>query len=157
MVRRSFTSSQLRIVAARQQWLCSGCDTTLPAAYEVDHTRALADGGADALDNATAMCSNCHARKTLAERVARDATRAAAAYTKDHETRTDIVLPGGKSVRCALCWQVRPIGQLQAHTFCQAIEAKHFPRQTLAELSLEQFRFIPTQHARHQAQGSTST
>lgn len=157
MAKRSFTSSQLRIVAARQKWLCSGCNTLLPAAYEVDHTRALADGGADTLDNATAMCSNCHARKTLAERVSRDATRAAAAYAKDHEARTDIFLPGGTSVRCALCWQVRPISQLKTHTFCRAIEAKHFPRQTLAELSLEQFRFTPARHSQHQAQSLTLT
>lgn len=146
-MKRSFTAPQLRLVAARQDWKCSACSCVLPAAFEVDHTIALADNGADELSNATAMCPNCHAEKTLVERVARAEAATARARENDYDERTDIVVsPGAEgkrgTVRCALCFQTRR--ELRAHTFCRAIEAKYtLGHQSLAEKSLEQFRFIP--------------
>ena len=58
-------------MAARQGWRCSSCAELLSSAFQVDHTVPLWDGGADALDNATGMCSNCHSLKTQSEGIER--------------------------------------------------------------------------------------
>ena len=54
-------------VAARQKWTCHSCHTILSSAYQIDHTRALADGGIDDPSNMTALCPDCHAIKTQHE------------------------------------------------------------------------------------------
>ena len=70
--KRSWTSDQKRVVAARAGWRCGHCKELLNSAYEIDHTIPLEDGGVDDIEtNASALCSNCHARKTQTERIAR--------------------------------------------------------------------------------------
>ena len=68
--KRKWTSSEKRLVGFRQQWKCKRCAATLPATFEVDHVRALHNGGLDCLEsNAEALCNQCHAAKTLRERI----------------------------------------------------------------------------------------
>jgi len=45
--RGAITGPVRLVVAARQNWRCSGCSKLLPSAFEVNHTVALVDGGAD--------------------------------------------------------------------------------------------------------------
>ena len=68
-IRRHFTESVKKQIASRQRWRCSACDSLLDSTYQVDHTLALCDGGEDSSNNATAMCPNCHARKTQCENI----------------------------------------------------------------------------------------
>jgi 5-methylcytosine-specific restriction endonuclease McrA len=70
-LRRTFTEAVKKQIAARQQWVCSVCETLLDSTYQVDHSIPLWKGGMDSPGNATAMCANCHARKTQAEGVER--------------------------------------------------------------------------------------
>lgn len=65
--RRHFNGHDKKIVAARQQWRCRKCTRLLDETYHVDHTVPLHSGGADSLDNAQALCVQCHAKKTVAE------------------------------------------------------------------------------------------
>lgn len=68
--KRKWSSSEKREVGFRQQWRCAHCANLLPATYEVDHVKALHNGGEDCLEtNAEALCNTCHAAKTLRERV----------------------------------------------------------------------------------------
>tara|TARA_B110000902_G_scaffold204515_1_gene232665 strand:+ start:361 stop:777 length:417 start_codon:yes stop_codon:yes gene_type:complete len=56
-------------VAARQSWVCAcGCERLLDEAFELDHVRALHDGGGNGLENAQALRSDCHNAKTTRER-----------------------------------------------------------------------------------------
>ena len=50
--------------------LCVAClrGGTVRAADEVDHIKPLHQGGTDERDNLQALCSDCHARKTITER-----------------------------------------------------------------------------------------
>jgi len=67
---RKWTTTDKKIVGARQSWRCHTCDTLLPASYEVDHVIPLWNGGIDDLQlNAVALCNTCHAQKTIHERV----------------------------------------------------------------------------------------
>ena len=51
---------------------CSGCGDQLPAdALQVDHTRALRDGGTDYLGNLQLLCIACHRIKTREENAKR--------------------------------------------------------------------------------------
>jgi hypothetical protein len=53
----------------------------------VDHVLALHDGGEDCLEtNAEALCNQCHATKTLRERVRWDKRRAAAIVKAKQES-----------------------------------------------------------------------
>ena len=70
-LRRTFTEAVKKQIAARQQWVCSGCKTLLDSTYQVDHSIPLWKNGRDSPDNATAMCANCHARKTQTEGIER--------------------------------------------------------------------------------------
>ena len=68
--KRKWTSSEKRSVGARQAWTCARCAKLLPATFEVDHVQPLHQGGADCVEtNAEALCNQCHARKTLDERI----------------------------------------------------------------------------------------
>jgi len=70
-ITRHFTESVKKQIASRQRWCCSACESLLDSTYQVDHTIALCDGGEDSVANATAMCPNCHARKTQRENIER--------------------------------------------------------------------------------------
>ena len=77
--RRKWTSSEKREVGFRQEWRCAHCDSLLPSTFEVDHVRALHNGGLDCLEsNAEALCNQCHAAKTLRERIEWEKRRAEA-------------------------------------------------------------------------------
>ena len=68
--RRRWTSSEKRSVGAKQAWKCARCSSMLPATYEIDHVCPLHKGGLDCLEtNAEALCNQCHANKTLNERM----------------------------------------------------------------------------------------
>lgn len=58
-------------IGARQKWKCRGCGHLLPATYQVDHIKELADGGSNKDANLEALCPNCHAEKTEANRAKR--------------------------------------------------------------------------------------
>lgn len=122
---RTLSEPEKKTVAARQGWQCSVCQALLSAAYQVDHTVALCDGGADSTSNATAMCANCHALKTQHEAAGRaaDKRRAAAAAaadrTKTYADRTDWYRTP-TLVQCDLCRRTRPAHT--PHTVCVGIE-----------------------------------
>ena len=58
-----------RWVAAQQDWKCGHCKNKLPASFEIDHIKALCNGGTNNRDNLVALCRNCHGEKTLKERL----------------------------------------------------------------------------------------
>ena len=74
-MKRSFTESHKRIVASRQKWTCGGCGHILSSAFQVDHTVPLWRVGADDVENAQALCPNCHAVKTQRENIERTQLR----------------------------------------------------------------------------------
>jgi len=116
---RLLTEPEKKIVAARQSWRCSACDELLSSAFQVDHTVPLCDGGEDTINNATAMCPNCHALKTQREAIARRKTSATTNLTDAYADRWDVFLAGGR-VRCESCRQVR--ASSEPHTVCYEIE-----------------------------------
>ena len=70
--RRCFTDAVKKQIAARQRWQCGLCFDLLSAAFEIDHTIPLWNGGEDSPDNASALCANCHAAKTQNEAIERN-------------------------------------------------------------------------------------
>ena len=68
--KRKWSSSEKREVGFRQQWKCKRCESLLPSTFEIDHVNALHNGGEDCIHtNAEALCNQCHAAKTLRERI----------------------------------------------------------------------------------------
>ena len=52
-------------VALRQGYKCAHCKELLhPDSFDCDHVQELRDGGEDVMANLSALCSNCHAKKT---------------------------------------------------------------------------------------------
>jgi len=52
-------------VAFRQGYKCAHCRELLhPDSFDCDHVQELRDGGEDVMANLSALCSNCHAKKT---------------------------------------------------------------------------------------------
>ena len=52
-------------IAHSQKYSCLHCKELLhPDAMDIDHIEELRAGGADAIENLCALCSNCHAKKT---------------------------------------------------------------------------------------------
>ena len=67
-VARVWGSVEQRIVAARQDWKCAACVMSLDAAFHLDHIRPLWKGGTNDIEtNGQALCTRCHAHKTLLE------------------------------------------------------------------------------------------
>jgi hypothetical protein len=62
--KRAVSETKKKYVAANQKWCCSACGEQLQAWFEVDHITALQHGGTNHVDNLTAVCRNCHGRKT---------------------------------------------------------------------------------------------
>jgi hypothetical protein len=137
---RTLSEPEKKSVAARQGWHCSACACVLPSAYQVDHTTPLCDGGRDHVDNATAMCPNCHAQKTQREAAGR-ARAARAATTADasaaYADRVDWDRPGNK-VQCSVCWRERPVGA--PHPVCVGLED---PRGLREGILLARFAYQP--------------
>jgi hypothetical protein len=74
-MKRSWTDTQKRAVAAEQGWMCRMCRTTLSATYQCDHIVPLHRGGPDTLQNAQVLCPDCHAKKTQYEMCLKEDTR----------------------------------------------------------------------------------
>ena len=88
--KRKWTSSEKRSVGARQAWTCARCAKLLPATFEVDHVQPLHQGGADCVEtNAEALCNQCHARKTLDERMQFERLRTEAIQRAKAEAEAD--------------------------------------------------------------------
>jgi hypothetical protein len=68
--KRNVTGLMKKKVAADQGWKCAYCGSTLDESYQVDHKLALFKGGSNDISNLAAVCCNCHAKKTMAERLA---------------------------------------------------------------------------------------
>ena len=66
--KRNITNTEKKIVASNQQWKCNICHNILDYTYEVDHIKALYQGGDNNLVNLQALCRNCHGKKTVLER-----------------------------------------------------------------------------------------
>ena len=58
-------------VAAQQKWRCASCQLLLDETYELDHARALFQGGTNAEGNLQALCKRCHAMKSALEQSSR--------------------------------------------------------------------------------------
>jgi 5-methylcytosine-specific restriction endonuclease McrA len=69
--RSNFSAQYKRSIAADQKWTCGHCANMLDEHYEIDHVRALADGGGNTRDNLWALCLTCHKDKTAEENDAR--------------------------------------------------------------------------------------
>lgn len=134
--RGAITGPVRLVVAARQNWRCSGCSELLPSAFEVDHTVALVDGGADSVANVTAMCANCHATKTQREHIVRHATSTTIA--DEYEIREDTHHNGVAT--CTRCRKQRPVGT--PHNICWAIERSTPAASAALVSSLARFAFV---------------
>jgi hypothetical protein len=128
---RTLSEPEKKTVAARQEWRCSSCGMLLSAAYQIDHTVPLVDGGADAITNATAMCANCHALKTQREAASRAiAARAALVPNRGaaYENRVDWYM-ANNMVRCDKCRFTR---RAEApHLICTGIEDPNGERESI--------------------------
>ena len=65
--KRSVSETKKKFVAAQQNWTCASCKKQLPAWFEVDHKIRLENGGSNHVDNLSALCRDCHGRKTAME------------------------------------------------------------------------------------------
>ncbi len=62
---RSVSETKKKYVASQQSWMCGHCGIQLDASYEIDHIIELQNGGTNHVDNLTALCRNCHGKKTM--------------------------------------------------------------------------------------------
>jgi len=65
--KRCVSETKKKYVASQQNWKCKECGRTLPAWFEVDHTKRLDQGGTNHIDNLVALCRDCHGKKTAFE------------------------------------------------------------------------------------------
>ena len=56
-------------IGSSQEWKCALCDHLLEASYEIDHIKALEEGGTNEISNLRALCRKCHGEKTFMERI----------------------------------------------------------------------------------------
>ncbi len=68
--KRNVTGLMKKKVAASQEWKCGHCRAILDETYEVDHIKALFNGGTNDPSNLVALCPHCHRKKTVEERLA---------------------------------------------------------------------------------------
>ena len=137
MQRRTLSEPEKKLVAARQGWRCSACATLLPACYQIDHTVPLWQQGEDSIENATAMCPNCHAAKTQLEAIERHANVKTAKPL--YENRIDVFVTS-RTVRCTMCHRVRNVAE--GHEICSAIETPH-ARVAALQNRLAAFAYAP--------------
>lgn len=67
--KRSVSDAKKKWVAAQQNWRCADCQKQLPAWFEVDHTIRLENGGTNEVSNLSALCRECHGKKTAWENI----------------------------------------------------------------------------------------
>jgi superfamily II DNA or RNA helicase len=58
--RRLFTAAERAVVAARQHHTCGVCERELPKVFHVHHVIPWINGGPTHIDNAMAVCPDCH-------------------------------------------------------------------------------------------------
>jgi hypothetical protein len=66
-MKRSVSETKKKYVASKNDWKCVSCNNILPYYFEVDHIVALKDGGSNDVNNLSALCVNCHKKKTMAD------------------------------------------------------------------------------------------
>ena len=64
-MKRSVSETKKKYVASKNDWKCVSCNKILPYFFEVDHIIALKDGGTNDVNNLSALCVDCHKRKTM--------------------------------------------------------------------------------------------
>lgn len=74
--RKRFNSDKKMVICASQGWRCNKCRQKLPATVEIDHYIPLGCGlwhllkfDPNGMENLQALCPNCHAAKTMEERM----------------------------------------------------------------------------------------
>ena len=67
--KRKLSRSMRTELAYRQQYKCRMCQILLPPDFEVDHIKALEDGGEDIASNLQCLCVPCHKKKTRLNRL----------------------------------------------------------------------------------------
>ena len=65
---RKLTSADKKRIAAKQGYKCKNCHETFGTVYHIDHIKPHSEGGSDLDSNLQALCPNCHAEKTEADR-----------------------------------------------------------------------------------------
>ena len=65
--KRNVSEAKKKYVAAQQNWRCGHCQKQLPAWFEVDHIKRLEYGGSNDISNLSALCRECHGKKTTEE------------------------------------------------------------------------------------------
>ena len=143
--RGGISEPEKKVVAARQAWKCADCKSLLPACYQIDHIVALVDGGPDSIDNAQALCPNCHATKTQLEHIARVKKSALKSKEDMYETREDIYITK-TTVMCTLCKRRRP--HTSDHEICLAIEDPALLARAL-QTKLCKYSFAPRFYAQN--------
>lgn len=63
--KRSVSETKKKYVASQQNWKCGKCDEQLKATFQVDHKVDLRYGGSNHITNLLALCTECHAEKTM--------------------------------------------------------------------------------------------
>lgn len=63
--KRSVSETKKKYVAAQQEWRCKHCEEQLKATFQVDHKVDLRYGGSNHVSNLVALCTECHATKTM--------------------------------------------------------------------------------------------
>lgn len=66
--KRTLTSADKKRIAANQGYKCKHCRETFGTVYHIDHIKPHSEGGSDRDSNLQALCPNCHAEKTEADR-----------------------------------------------------------------------------------------
>ena len=67
MSKRKLPESTKKIVAYSQKWRCKDCTHLLPPTYQIDHIIPHCISCNDNQQNLSALCPNCHAKKTQRE------------------------------------------------------------------------------------------
>ena len=63
--KRSVSETKKKYVASQQGWKCKHCGEQLKATFQVDHKIDLRYGGTNHVSNLVALCTECHAQKTM--------------------------------------------------------------------------------------------
>jgi hypothetical protein len=63
--KRSVSETKKKYVASSQNWKCGKCQEQLKATFQVDHKIDLRYGGSNHVTNLVALCTECHAQKTM--------------------------------------------------------------------------------------------
>jgi len=71
--KRAYSTTHRIEIAYATRYRCGMCYKMLPPTFEIDHVIELRHGGEDVFSNCVALCPNCHATKTRANTLKKDA------------------------------------------------------------------------------------